>query len=481
MASFSNPLLFSEYFKISAQELDKAGLIDPFLTVDTQLFVDPVLLEKSSIKIISVDGYKSLKKHFEHVVRLLTISKKEGDVAWKAAQIQLSLREPPANGLGYGKSDRPGASRPEEIRDAILRTTKEIIELGSSDPEMISLMGFFEEKVGPDTISDLTSRIIEPQLATLTNEFCNAFGVPVKNSRAAPDIALPHYTSANGKERAIVLVPSDVVRELPVANDWSDIEAAINANAAIRARVSAFLASIVRPTVTDRKDAIRAAAFHSAKLFDTFIAAIKEHATYYDPNNDALGYYKLREILRSKAEEFKSDTKYQVNEGVDEIKRVVNDTLEMFKHHIEKGNLWEALWIDGRPKKERAAQLLYFAITDCFCKANDIDISPEANMGGGPIDFKYSKGYDARVLVEMKRSSGTVVHGYEQQLEIYKDASRTQHGIFVVLDYGDLGDKLTRIHEIRNQRLKRGEPASDIVVIDATPKASASKRKSRQP
>jgi hypothetical protein len=387
------------------------------------------------------------------------------------------LREVPANGLGYGKSDRSGTSRPEEIRDAILRTAKEVVELGARDPEMISLMGVFEEQVGPDTISDLTSRVIEPQLAALTNQFCTSVGIAMKTSNMSPEIPLPHYVGAKGKERAIVLVPADVVRDLPVARDWSEIESAINANAAIRARVNAFLAGIVQPTVTERKDAIKAAVFQSAQLFEAFIAAMKEHATYYDPNDDTLGYYKLREILRSKLDDFKSDKKYEIEKGVGEIKLVVQHTIEMFKHHVEKGNLWEALWIDGKPKKERAAQLIYYAIADCFCKANNIDISPEANMGGGPIDFKYSKGYNARVLVEMKRSSGTVVHGYEKQLEIYKDASRTNHGVFVVLDYGDLDAKLVTIQKMCNERLARGEPASDIVVIDATQKASASKRK----
>ena len=73
----------------------------------------------------------------------------------------------------------------------------------------------------------------------------------------------------------------------------------------------------------------------------------------------------------------------------------------MFKNHVEKGNLWEELWVDGIPKRERAAQPIYFAIVDCFCIANDIDISPEANMGGGPIDLKFSKGYHARVLLKL--------------------------------------------------------------------------------
>lgn len=98
-------------------------------------------------------------------------------------------------------------------------------------------------------------------------------------------------------------------------------------------------------------------------------------------------------------------------------------------------------------------------------------------MGGGQIDFKFSKGYHARVLVEMKRSQGTVRHGYEKQLEFYKEAARTFHGIFVVIDFGDLGEKLAQILGIRAERLKAGEPASDIVVVDARPKASSSKRK----
>jgi len=154
----------------------------------------------------------------------------------------------------------------------------------------------------------------------------------------------------------------------------------------------------------------------------------------------------------------------------------VHDTIAFFKQHVENGNLWEELWIEEKPKKERAAQLIYYAIADAYCHANNVDISPEANMGGGPIDFKFSQGYQSRVLVEMKRSSGTVRHGYEKQLEIYLDASRSQHGIFVVMDFGDLGKKLEQITEIQANRRAMGGRASDIVVIDATRKASASRR-----
>jgi hypothetical protein len=477
MATVKSPILFSTHFAIDPECLSAAGLIDPFLNVDTQLFIDPVLLEKSANDVIRIEALEGFRRHFENFVRLLVISQAEGDAAWRAAQRLLNLREPPENGLGYGGSSRSGSSRPDEVRDAILRTAKEIVDLGARDPEMISLMGFFEERVGPDTISDFTTRVIVGQLAKITEAFCIQYEISIKKQDEDQEYRLPYFRDTTGIEKTVVLVPRDIVRDLPVANDWSDIDAATSANQRIRARVNAYLGGIIRPTVAERKAALRSAVTESAELFDIFLQSIKAFAAHYDFNKDALGYYRLKAVLASDPSAFKTGQNFDFSSGISTIAAMVHQTIAMFKHHVENGNLWEELWIDGVPKRERAAQLIYYAMADCFCIANNIDISPEANMGGGPIDFKFSKGYQARVLVEMKRSQGTVRHGYERQLEIYKAAARTAHGIFVVIDYGDLGEKLNQIQAIRAERLKTGELASDIVVIDATPKASASKRK----
>jgi hypothetical protein len=477
MARVQNPTLFSTYFGMSAQTLAAAGLIDPFLDVDIPLFIDPVLLEKSSNKAISTAAIARFRKHFEILVRMLNISRVEDDVAWKAARRQLDLSEPPENGLGYGGSGRSGNSRPEDVREAILRTSKEIITLGVSDPEMISLMGFFEEDVGPDTISDMTTTVIIEDLAAITEAFCQANGVPLFPFDVSKGHKLPRFVDSKSRAKPIVLVPEDIVRELPIANDWSDIERAAMENAQIRERVNKFLGGIVTPTIVERKRALRSAALGSPADFDFFLAAVKDNVSNYDPNLDALGYYRLKAIVANGFPGLKQATSYDLKLGPDEIMRVVNDTIAQFKRHVESGNLWEELWIGSKPKKERASQLIYYAIADAFCKANDLDISPEANMGGGPIDFKFSSGYRARVLVEMKRSAGTVVHGYEKQLEFYKTASQSDFGVFVIIDYGDLGTKLNEVRRIRDERLKKGERASEIVVIDATRKTSASKRK----
>ncbi len=479
MAKIINPCLFSKYFGIDSKTLDDASIIDPFVNVDTQLFIDPVLLEKSGNNEISTKALVRFRKHFTKFIRLVAISRKQGDVAWRNARNFLDLSEPPENGLGYGGSGRSGASRPTDVREAIMTTAKEILNLGADDPEMISIMGFLEDDVGPDTISDFTTRVIMPELAAITQDFCKENGVPVSRHNMMPDYELPLIPNKSGALVPMVLVPKDIVRELPVANDWSDIEAAAYENARIRARVNTMLGAIINPTIADRKLALRSFATGSKDDFDLFLQTVKENVSFYDPNEDALAYYRLKSIFANGFEDIKSSTNFDLRKGPEEVTKVVYETLEMFSHHVEKGNLWEELWTNEKPKKERAAQLIYYAIADCFCKANNVDISPEANMGGGPIDFKFSDGYEVRVLVEMKRCSGTIKHGYEKQFEIYKDASRTNIGIFVIMDFGSetLAGKLAEIKAIQKARLEAGEQASDILVIDARKKASASKRK----
>jgi hypothetical protein len=472
MANIKDPLLFSKHFGVDEMALADAGLIDPFLNVDTQLFIDPLLLSKSANPVISQQAHPNFCSHFSKFIRLLAISKAVDDAAWKGARKLLDLSEPAQTGLGYGGSSRSGSSRPTEVREIIMRTAKEIVDLGVADPEMVALMGFFEENVGPDTISDFTTQAIIGDLAEITSTFCSSNRIPTVKAETVSGCELPAFSGAS-----ILLIPKDIVRDLPLANDWSEIEDAVMQNQLIRDRVNQYLAGIARPRIEQKKAALREAALASSAEFESFLESAKKYADSYDPNSDSLAYYKIREILLSDLARFRQTLVPDVRNGPEELMAVVLATVDQFKHHVENGNLWEELWDGEKPKKERAAQLIYFAIADCFCRANNVDVSPEANMGGGPIDFKFSDGYSARVVVEMKKSSGAVRHGYEKQLEVYRDASRTEHGIFVVIDYGDMGRKLEEIQAIRGRRIDAGEQASEIIVVNARKKASASKRR----
>lgn len=157
----------------------------------------------------------------------------------------------------------------------------------------------------------------------------------------------------------------------------------------------------------------------------------------------------------------------------DKVKSVVSDILSQFKDLVENKGLWKQFWNkDWTPKNEKSAQEIFYAVADSFCKANNIDLSPEANFGNGPVDFKFSNGYDAKVVVEMKLSTNPkIVHGYEKQLEVYKAAENTSNGIFLIIDVGQIGGKYEKVLQ-----LKQNFPLSEVWYVNAEYKESASRR-----
>jgi hypothetical protein len=472
MTKLVNPVLFSNRFGIDPSALEHADLVDPLLNADTRLFIDPLLLSTSRNELVRIKGFNLLKTQFEKIVRLIAASRTDGDAAWKAASKLLNLNERPETGLGYGGASTSGSSRPDEIKQLVLTTTKEIIELGEHDPEIISLMGMFEKGVGPDTISDLSTNMILPILCEITEQFCASNNVGTIPYPKMAGRELPENPFQKGGP--IILVPRDVVRDLPLAADWSDVSRVVMEVEEIRDAFNSMIGGIAQATLTEKKLALKAAALKSLENFRQIFEAVLGSSNHYDPNDDILNYYNFRKMMSGDLAAFKTEVDAPQTPNASELKRIVTEIISHFQYMVENNNLWELLWIGNRPKRERAAQLIFFAVADLFCKANNIDISPETHSGGGPVDFKFSTGYSNRLLVEIKLSKGTVIHGYKKQLETYKTAARTDASIFLVINVGNMGKKLKTINILREQRLKSGEIASEIIVVDGRRKKSAS-------
>ncbi|OGT58817.1 MAG: hypothetical protein A3E01_00595 [Gammaproteobacteria bacterium RIFCSPHIGHO2_12_FULL_63_22] len=135
----------------------------------------------------------------------------------------------------------------------------------------------------------------------------------------------------------------------------------------------------------------------------------------------------------------------------------------------------------GAPRHEKAAQQVFFAVADAYREANNLDVAPEASAGNGPVDFKSSAGYSLRIPVKLKKSTNSaVVTGYTHQLEIYKDADETTHAHYIVIDYGR-HSALTkrRLSDAHDAAAKTRKGASRIRYVDASPKASASRRQAK--
>jgi hypothetical protein len=277
-------------------------------------------------------------------------------------------------------------------------------------------------------------------------------------------------------DRPIILVPKDILRDLPLAVDWSDVSRVVGEIEEIRDRFNRFVGPIAKATVAERKDALKRAAMSSLENFQRFFREFLASGDTYDPNEDILNFYAFRKLMTSDLTPFQGKIKPATTPSRAELQRIVTEIIGHFRQLVEKNNMWELLWTpDKKPKRERAAQLLFFAIADVFCKANDIDISPETNSGGGPVDFKFSKGYSNRIVVEVKRSTGTVEHGYKVQTEKYKDAAATDAAILMIINVGGMGQKLANIKKHQKSLTDQGVKASQIEVIDARPQRSASK------
>lgn len=155
--------------------------------------------------------------------------------------------------------------------------------------------------------------------------------------------------------------------------------------------------------------------------------------------------------------------------------------IEQFKRNIEVNNLKQHFYIqDGfqlKPRHERYAQHLFYAIADSYCEANDVDISREPNAGNGPVDFKMSKGYTARAVVEIKLSSNpSLIHGFEKQLPAYQESERTKSGFYVVIKITKSDRQIKALMKLAEGAEKDGKKHPEIFVIDAEIKPSASKR-----
>lgn len=165
--------------------------------------------------------------------------------------------------------------------------------------------------------------------------------------------------------------------------------------------------------------------------------------------------------------------------SLSDVFSIVKEIVAQFRHLVENCGLNKDLYRpDGKPHHESVSQRLFFAVAYSYCKANNIDPSPELDTGNGQIDFKFSRGFLERVLVEVKLSTNTnVVSGFTTQLEVYKESQETMRAIYLVIDVGRMGRKDKELVAIANAAQQAGEPLSDLEFVNAEVLPPASKRR----
>ncbi len=365
MARLKNPVLFSQHFGIAKKKFEPLSLFDPILNADTRLGVDPLLLRSSSEKIISTNAVHEFETYFGKIIKLLKKSKYEGDKCWVAADKLLSFNEPKETCLGYSEKSISGSAIGPELRRKLLKTAKEIVDLGVEDPEFFALLGLLEDQFGPDRISDLTTHAIWGTLLEFNQQIASKLKLPTENF-TFDDLQLGANLVRNPYEKkkpvAIILVPQDILRDLPVASDWSEVADAASKNSALRHRVNKYIGDIWAIRTKKEKEEARAIALSSKQAFEALLASVDLcNKKPYDAKADANGHYLLRVALSEIEKAFPLKIAGPKNHSLQELEQIVITIVENFKDLIEKNGLWYLLWDRDNPRHERAAQKLFLA------------------------------------------------------------------------------------------------------------------------
>lgn len=465
-----------DHYQIPRDAFDKTGALDPILGVDTRLFIDPSLLRHTTIPELC-DSYPKLSQHFVDVLKVVKHIGKEGDAFWRQADRMLTFPEVQGLCIGYSAKGVAGRGAGREKRRRLLATITQLVQAGCDDPSVFELVGAFEEGIGPDLISDMVAKIIMPDLIAFTQRACSELGLPMEPlvfAKRTPPEDLPFNPSTKAP---IILVPMELLRDLPVADTFADIFWIAEHNQKLRDEFNMLVGGSLRTlTPGERKARVRDAfAAHPDALAQVLEAYEREAPRFYDFRDDPAGETIWYRVSRDLPHSQKLELSLPQKPTLDEVHSVVRKICDHFRRLVEDNQLARLLYDrNGYRKHESASQLLFFGIAQAYCEANDLDLSPESDGGRGPVDFKVSAGFTGKVLVEVKLTSNQqLLHGYQKQLPIYQQAESSQRGVYLVINNG--GVTKARWQAFSDAVQAAGPNGPEVVVIDGSVRQSASK------
>ena len=467
----------SKFLGVRPSDLTKLGTFNALIGIDSRLFIDPLLLKKLNIPELAASR-AHFEKYFREVLFLVTKSKESGDVAWREAARRLVFKETKGVSLGYGKLTGDGSGIGPILGGRLLQTASEIASMGIDDPEIFELLGLFERDFGPDRLSDMTISIILDDLYRYSARITKS--LKLKKLKTVTTLrgsyALP--LGPDGK-KPIVFVPSKILRPLPVAQSWDEIGDVVWFNQVLRTRLNGIISKYWKKGMRVLKENLRKAFLSNSADLRDLVKGYKQYTgKSYDVISDPQGLLKWLEIGQEYAGDYPVALHLATSPTFDEIQNLVRTIITQYQQHIENNGLNLHLYDSkGKPLHERFCQRLFFSLADVYCKTNNVDISPETNSGGGPVDFKFSRGYHYRILVEIKLSSNPqMVHGYRKQLPTYEQSENTKRSAYVVIQVDNSRKQIVKLQKIRDQAISKGKIVPDLFFIDGRVKPSASKR-----
>lgn len=400
---------------------------------------------------------------------MLKVSKSDEDKSYRTAVKMFNFSEVRGINLGFSKSTR-GAGFGKKLSKQIIKDAYEIIKSGSEQPEIFHLTSLFEENVVPDRLSDMVATLIYDDIVLYTKNINKKLGINKKNY---PDYQFKAGLVINPyKGCEILLLPIDILHEIPIAKDWDDVDRVSRENQTIRAEINTLVGQQWKKlSVSTKKHYIKEFIFKKPellkKVIDEYEAIVVESYDVYK-NID----YLIEKIVHRIIKEnnlVECDKKNSFESAVE----IINE----YKQWIENQKGYSVLENIDTRNEEKIVQRTLHGCASYYCKSNHLDISPESNTGRGPVDFKISRGIDKTVIEIKLTSNSETVHGFEVQIEEYAKSEETDNKIFLLIDNGKDSYRVEKVRNSFEKRKANGEKPAFIIVIDAKSKASASNYK----
>lgn len=465
-----------DYHSTDPSDFEKTGALDPILGIDTRLFIDPSLIKHTRIAELSGCTGK-IENYFSDVLRIIKQIAKESDIFWRRADKLLTFPEVHGLCIGYSSHSTSGKGTGPQKRHRLLDSLMQLTQAGCNDHRIFDLVGAFEDGIGPDLISDMIAKIIIDDLICYTQHVCSDLAIPMMPlpySRSFPPEDLPFDPTTN---RPIILVPKEILRDLPVAETFADIAWISAHNEKVRENLNKLVAGSYRSmTASERKEQVKMTFIEHPDVLAQVLKAYDDvGAKFYDFADDPAGETIWYQISRKLPKSHALSLTLANNPTPSQVYEVVEKICTHFKKLVEDNQLCNLLYDKhGQKKHESAAQLLFFGIASAYCGANNLDLSPESDAGRGPVDFKVSSGLAGKVLVEIKLTSNQkLAHGFETQLPIYQAAEGTQKGIYLVINNGGITE--SRWSAFSDLVAGSGKHAPRVIVVDGIKRQSASK------
>jgi hypothetical protein len=467
-------MLFSVRFGVARGKDD--DWFDTILDNDTPLFVDPFAIFKD-LEPRWRRAHHALIRYFDQCFMLVAKSEGlEGSRNYERAVSLLTIPEPQEFCLGYTYMGTAGRG-PRRARD-IARGMWTAIERGLEDLRHFEELGILNHGIGPDGISDMTCTVLRDFFVDYTRDVARRLDLPtdvhsvpvpiVEGSTLDWEMRMEDLPTNPYGHRPVLLVPARFLRRSPVINaeDWWIWYAKVEE------LDREILSHVDKRRIVD----VARANLHLVREW------VKERAKGppdpYDLDEDRSGVWRWDGATHAFVQAQPASLP-QANDA-ESFYHLIDGVIDRYRHFLEDEGGWGLLWNDDHTEKaEHAAQLIFRGIAQYDCRANDIVLDPEVNLGRGPVDFAFSRGYKQRALLEVKKlHNGRFWDGLEKQLISYMRSGVCDDGWLLAIKYRDGGVSARRAADLP-ERVAKTASANNVRLrygfVDGTPKLSASK------